>query len=201
MQKTFSGQKRQALAAIALGLSLVFPWPPVSLQRADAAENLVFVSGAFRRSIAVADLEHLAKTGQARGLLADVLRFGRQNPLEIAKLLNQSLSLPVVLVSRLINTKIGEALLQRLAVIVSPLKASQAGLPALRSAMVMGVVDGNGSISAISFLRAYPAQEMKVSIPALMNLLSKASSITDLVRFFSESPLDGLRGDAPAAAP
>jgi hypothetical protein len=42
---------------------------------------------------------------------------------------------------------------------------------------------------------------MEVSIPALMNLLSKASSITELVRFFSESPLDGLRGDAPAAAP
>jgi hypothetical protein len=32
-----------------------------------AAQNLVFVSGAFRRSIPVADLEHLAQTGQARG--------------------------------------------------------------------------------------------------------------------------------------
>ena len=71
----------------------------------------------------------------------------------------------------------------------------------MRSAMVMGVVEGNGSISALSFLRAYPAKEMEVSIPALMNLLSKASSITELVRFFSESPLDGLRGDGPAAAP
>jgi len=71
----------------------------------------------------------------------------------------------------------------------------------MRSAMVLGVVEGNGSISAISFLRAYPAQEMEVSIPALMNLISKTSSITELVRFFSESPLDGLRGDAPAAAP
>ena len=201
MQKASTGRKRQSLIAIALGLSLVAAWPATSQRQAGAAENLVFVSGAFRRSIPVADLEHLAKTGQPRGLLADVLSFSSQNPQEIAKLLNQSVSLPVTLVSRLLNTRIGEAILQRLAVIVFPLKASQAGIPAMRSAMVMGVVEGKGSISALSFLRAYPAQEMEVSIPALMNLLSKASSITELVRFFSESPLDGLRGGAPAAAP
>jgi hypothetical protein len=35
---------------------------------------------------------------------------------------------------------------------------------------------------------------MEVSIPALLNLMSKASSISELVRFFSESPLDGLKG-------
>jgi len=201
MQNAATGRKRQSLVAIALGLSLVVPWAANSVPPAGAAENLVFVSGAFRRSIPVADLEHLAKTGQPRGLLADVLSFSRQNPQEIAKLLNQSVSLPVALVSRLLNTRIGEAILQRLAVIVFPLKASQAGIPALRSAMILGVVNGNGSISALSFLKAYPAQEMEVSIPALMNLISKASSITELVRFFSESPLDGLRGDAPAAAP
>ena len=201
MQNAATGRNRQALVAIALGLSLVAPWPATSLPPAGAAENLVFVSGAFRRSIPVADLEHLAKTGQPRGLLADVLSFSRQNPQEIAKLLNQSLRLPVTLVSRLLNTRIGEAILQRFSVIVFPLKASQAGVPALRSAMVLGVVEGNGSISALSFLRAYPAQEMEVSIPALMTRVRKASSITELVRFFTESPLDGLRGDAPAAAP
>lgn len=201
MQKAQTGRKRQSLLAIALGLSLVSAWHATNLSQAGAAENLVFVSGAFRRSIPVADLEHLAKTGQARGLLADVLSFSSQNPQEISKLLNQSVSLPVTLLSRLLNTRIGEAILQRLAVIVFPLKASQAGIPALRSAMVLGVVEGNGAISALSFLRAYPAREMEVSIPALMNLLSKASSIAELVRFFSESPLDGLRGDTPAAAP
>lgn len=191
---------RRALAATLLGFGLAGALP-IATPRADAAENLVFVSGAFRRSIAVADLEHLAQTGQARGLLADVLSFSRQNPEEIGKLLNQSVALPVTLVSRLLNTRIGEAILQRVAAIVYPLKASQVGIPALRSAMVMGVVNGNGSLSAMSFLRAYPTQELEVSIPALLNLISKASSITELVRFFSESPLDGLRGESPKAAP
>jgi hypothetical protein len=182
--------------AVGLGLGLSSP-------AALAAENLVFVSGAFRRSIAVADLELLARTGEVRGLLIDVLRFSRQDPTEMARLLNHSISLPVTLVSRLLNTRIGEALLERLAQVVFPLRAPGVGLPALRSAVVMGLVNNQGSISAISFLQAYPAQELEVNIPALLAVVQKASSVTELVRFFSESPLDGLRkngGETPSQA-
>jgi hypothetical protein len=181
-------KKRRALVAALLGLGMGLTSPG-----AIAGENLVFVSGAFRRSIAVADLDHLAKTGQATGLIADVLAISRQNPKEVAKLLNQSVSLPITLISRLLNTRIGEAVLQRLAKVIYPLKASQDGVVALRSAVILGLANGNGSINAISFLQAYPVPEMEVSIPALMAMLKKASSIAELVRFFSESPLDGLK--------
>lgn len=186
---------RARLLGPAIGLALCFATPA-----AQAAENVVFVSGAFRRSIPVADLVHLAETGQARGLLSDVLRLTRQDPQTVAKLLNESVNLPLVLVSRLLNTRIGEVLLQRLAKIVFPLNASSVGLPALRSAVVMGIADSDGKgLSALSFLQAYPSQELAVSLPALMGLMSKASSISDLVRFFSDSPLDGLRGDSAAS--
>jgi hypothetical protein len=188
--------KRRRLLAAALGLGLCWSTPA-----AFATQNLVFTSGAFRRSIPVADLEHLATTGEARGLLSDVLRLSRQNPKDVSKLLNESVRLPIVLMSRLLNTRIGEAILARLARILFPLKAPEAGLPALRSAMVLGTYQGQGSLSAISFLRAYPTRELEVSIPALMGLLSKAASIGELVRFFSESPLDGLRGGEAQAAP
>lgn len=170
---------------------------------AQAADNLVFVSGAFRRSIAVSDLELLARTGEARGLLSDVLRFSGQQPADMAKLLNQSISLPVTLVSRLLNTRIGEVLLRRLAQVIYPLKAAEMGLPALRSALVMGLVNGQGSLTPISFLQAYPVRELEVNIPALMAVIQKASSVSELVRFFSESPLDGLRSngtDKPSQA-
>ena len=181
-------KKRRALVAALLGLGMGLTSPG-----AIAGENLVFVSGAFRRSIAVADLDHLAKTGQATGLMADVLAISKQNPKEVAKLLNQSVSLPITLMSRLLNTRIGEAVLQRLAKVIYPLKASQDGVVALRSAVILGLANGNGSINAISFLQAYPVPEIEVSIPALLAILKKASSIAELVRFFSESPLDGLK--------
>jgi len=184
---------RRALLAGALGFALV--GQPLLAPPLQAAENLVFVTGAFRRSIPVDDLEHLATTGQARGLLAEVLAFSRQRPESVAKLLNQSITLPVSLVSRLLHTRIGEAILQRVATVLYPLKAKSVGVPALRAAIVLGTAEGDGSLSAIRFFRAYPTQELQVSVPALLNLMGKASSISELVRFFSESPLDGLRGD------
>jgi hypothetical protein len=187
---------RQRFLAAALGLGLATASPA-----ALAAENVVFISGAFRRSIPVADLEHLAATGQARGLLADVMRFSRQDPAEVARLLKASLSLPVVTVSRLLNTSIGERILERISGIAFPLNARQVGLPALRSAVVLGIADNGGALSPLSFLRAYPSQEMAVSLPALLAVMEKASSVAELVRFFSESPLDlGSREADPAPA-
>ncbi|MBM5810254.1 MAG: alpha/beta hydrolase, partial [Cyanobacteria bacterium M_surface_9_m1_291] len=50
--------KRQRLTAAVLSLGLIGS-SPASI----AAENVVFVTGAFRRSIAVTDLEYLADTG------------------------------------------------------------------------------------------------------------------------------------------
>jgi hypothetical protein len=179
------------ILAASLGISVGFSAPATL-----AAENVVFVSGAFRRSIPVSDLEHLGSTGQARGLLADVMRFSGQKPGEVSKLLNASLSLPVVTVSRLLNTSIGERILERLSAIVFPLSARSVGMPALRSAVVLGISDNGGALSALSFLRSYPSQELAVSLPALLALMQKAGSVADLVRFFSESPLD-IRSDSP----
>ncbi len=179
---------------IGAGLALLTLTPVLPALPIQAAENLVFVTGAFRRSIAVSDLEYLAETGRARGLLADVLALTKQDPGKIAKLLKESITLPITLVSRLLNTRIGEALLSRIGAIIAPLNANNESIPALKSALIMGLVQGNGSLSAISFFKAYPTEEMEISIPALLNLMSKASSISELVRFFSESPLDGLKG-------
>lgn len=198
---------RPNVLGVLLGLSLSTAAP--SLQ---AAEQLVFVSGAFRRSIPVADLDHLAETGQARGLLADVLKIGRQNPEDVARLLNQKVTLPLVLTSRLLSTRIGNAILQRLAGIFAPLNAPSAGVPALRSALIIGIHNGNGTLTPTGFLRAYPTNELAINIPALLSLLGKTNSIAELVRFFSESPLDGLRegneqpatsapGSSPATTP
>ena len=182
--------KRQRLLAAVLGASLLQATPLL------AAENLVFVSGAFRRSIPVVDLDHLASSGEARGLLADVLAFAKQKPAEVAKLLKAELNLPVVLTSRLLNTRIGEAVLARVGQILYPLKAKRAGIPALKAGVINGLVAGDGKLNAVGFLKAYPVDELEVNIPALLAVLQKASSISQLVSYFSESPLDGLRGDS-----
>jgi hypothetical protein len=183
---------RSLAAPLAAGLLLL----PALTPPASAAEQVVFVTGAFRRSIPVADLAHLAETGEARGLLGDVLRLGRQNPAELAKLLNVQIRLPLVLTSRLLNTRIGEAALNRVARIVFPLKAPGVAVPALRAATILGLEKGDGSLSPLGFLQAYPNRDLAVSLPELKIAFNRLNSVTDVVRGFLETDLGGQSGAA-----
>jgi hypothetical protein len=183
--------RRYALAtSSAAAVSLLSVFQPV-----HAAKDVALVSGAFIRSISVADLSYLAETGEARGLLADLLKLSRQDPEDVAKLLNQKLDLPLVLTSRLMSTRIGEVILTRVARIIYPLKvpAPSVSVPAIRAGVINGIQIGDGGLTAIKFLQAYPSEVMEINIPALMAVIEKAESIAGLVQFFSDSPLDGLK--------
>ena len=182
---------RRTLLAWSTGLSLsLFTIGIPSL----AATDVALVSGGFRRSIPVKEFEHLADTGEAIGLLGNLLEFSKQDPEEISNLLNQELSIPLVLTSRLINTRIGEAIIRRVARIIYPIYTPQAevSVPAIRAGIVNGLNQSDG-LTAVGFLKAYPNQVMAVNLPALFAVIEKTESIASLVKFFSDSPLDGLR--------
>jgi hypothetical protein len=183
---------RQIILALgaAIGLSVAS-----ALQPAHAAKDVALVSGAYKRSISVSDLVYLADTGKARGILSDVLRLGKQDPKEVAKLLNQKLDLPLVLTSRLMSTRIGDVIIRRVASIIYPLKVPDpsVSVPAIRAGVINGLQKQEGGLTVMNFLDAYPAEVMEVNIPALMALIEKAESIAGLVKFFSDSPLDGLK--------
>ena len=182
---------RRTLLAWSTGLSLsLFTVGSPSL----AATDVALVSGGFRRSIPVKEFEHLANTGEAIGLLGNLLDISKQNPEEMSKLLNQQLSVPLVLTSRLINTRIGEAIIRRVARIIYPIYTPQAevSVPAIRAGIINGLQQPDG-LTAVGFLKAYPNQVMAVNLPALFAVIEKTESIASLVKFFSDSPLDGLK--------
>ena len=80
--------RRSVLGLVAAtGLSLGCP-PPEAM----AAVDIALVSGGFRRSIPVKEIEHLAETGEPIGLLDDLLAISGQKPEDVAKLLNQKLN-------------------------------------------------------------------------------------------------------------
>ena len=164
-----------------------------------AAKDVALISGAFRRSIPVKDIEHLANTGEARGLLEQLLVLSEQDPENVAKLLNQKLDLPLVLTSRLINTRIGEAIIRRVGQILYPIYTPQPeiSIPALRAGVINGLHNSGDGLTAVDFLKAYPNEVLAVNLPALFSVIDKAQSISGLVQFFSDSPLDGLKEAKP----
>ena len=173
---------RRTLLAWSTGLSLsLFTIGIPSL----AATDVALVSGGFRRSIPGKEFEHLADTGEAIGLLGNLLEFSKQDPEE---------SIPLVLTSRLINTRIGEAIIRRVARIIYPIYTPQAevSVPAIRAGIVNGLNQSDG-LTAVGFLKAYPNQVMAVNLPALFAVIEKTESIASLVKFFADSPLDGLK--------
>ena len=192
---TFSKVRRCSLLALTagLGISLHSVENPV-----HAAKDVALVSGAFRRSIPVKEFEHLAETGEATGLLGNLLDLSGQDPKEVSKLLNQKLTLPLVLTSRLVNTRIGDAIIRRVARIIYPIYTPQpeVSVPAIRAGVINGLQSEEG-LSAVGFLKAYPNQVMAVNLPALFDVIEKAESISGLVKFFSDSPLDGLKEAKP----
>ena len=184
-----------SLLAMAAGFGI--GWSSV-MQPLHAATDVALVSGAFRRSIPVKEFEHLAETGEAIGLLSDLLELSGQDPEEVSQMLNQSLELPLVLSSRLVNTRIGEAILRRAARITYPIYTPepQVSVPAIRAGVISGLQSEDG-LTAVSFLKGYPNAVMAVNLPALFGVIEKAESIAGLVQFFSDSPLDGLKDAQP----
>ena len=186
---------RTSLLGMAAGVGIA--WSS-AMQPLQAATDVALVSGAFRRSIPVKEIEHLAKTGEAIGLLGDLLELSKQEPQEVSQMLNQSLQLPLVLTSRLVNTRIGEAILRRVARIIHPIYTPEpeVSVPAIRAGMISGLQSEDG-LTAVSFLKGYPNAVMAVNLPALFGVIEKAESIAGLVQFFSDSPLDGLKEAQP----
>jgi hypothetical protein len=195
-----SKTRRRRLLALCTGVGVTLTGlGAIASPPSQAAKDVALVSGAFRRSISVADLAYLAETGKPRGLMVDILRLSNQKPEDVAKLLNQELNLPLVLTSRLMSTRIGDVIIRRVARIIYPLMvpAPEVSVPAIRAGVINGLQIGDGGLTAIKFLEAYPAEVMEVNIPALMAVIEKAQSISGLVQFFSESPLDGLKDAQP----
>ena len=186
---------RTSLLGMAAGVGIA--WSS-AMQPLQAATDVALVSGAFRRSIPVKEIEHLAETGEAIGLLGDLLELSKQEPQEVSQMLNQSLQLPLVLTSRLINTRIGEAILRRVARIIHPIYTPEpeVSVPAIRAGVISGLQSEEG-LTAVSFLKGYPNAVMAVNLPALFGVIEKAESIAGLVQFFSDSPLDGLKEAQP----
>ena len=188
-------RRRRCVAAVAaMGLGLGTLGTP-----AIAAEDVALVSGAVRRSIPVKDIEHLANTGEAVGLLKNLLDFSGQKPEDVSELLNKEVTLPLVLTSRLINTRIGEAIIRRVAKILYPISTDKASVsvPAIRAGVINGLHAGDRSLNAVGFLKAYPNRTLAINVPALIAVIEKAESIAGLVNFFSDSPLDGLKESQP----
>ncbi|MBW4472420.1 MAG: alpha/beta hydrolase [Stenomitos rutilans HA7619-LM2] len=138
-----------------------------------AAEKIAVRYGLFEQSLPVADLQQYAETNTVSSSLGFFLRFtSREQQQELRSLLQVKLPIDLVALDRVLNGPIGVNLLKQLATAI--VGGDRAGVQALRAAAVLGI-KAQG-LSILSFLEAYPDQQLKLDLPSTLNVIDASSA-------------------------
>ena len=160
-----------------------------------AAEEIKITYSIFSRTIKVNSLKTFAKEGKSTRQLKRILKATGSPDKEIRKVLNKDFEVPITIASKLIYSEIGNVFLTRLSSIIHPPKANdeRTGMLALRASVVQGINLGNGKINLINFFEGYPTKTVILDVNALSKVMNKVESISELVDFFTDSPLEKIR--------
>lgn len=138
-----------------------------------AAEEIAVRYGLFEQSVSIADLRHYVETQQASVALHDFLRY--LSPAEqkaLQSLLQEKHSVDLVALDRVLNAKVGETFLAQVAQAIE--RRDQAGVQALRSALILGIKPSEG-LSILSVLQAYPSQRLTLNLPQGLRVIQQSS--------------------------
>ena len=138
-----------------------------------AAEKIVVRYGSFEASLPVEDLRTYAKTKKASAQMQDFLRFlSRDDRAMLQEFLQVKIPIDIVAMDKLLDTELGKQVLSTAAQITA--RADNAGIPALRAAMILGSQPPEG-LGPISFLKAYPSENLTIDIPQALKVIKAAN--------------------------
>jgi len=131
----------------------------LSSNSAIAAEQVVLKYRSFRESISVEELSNFAETGELSTSLRLNLALARQDPRQIRQYLTQPVQVNVILLDRVLNSRIGNFVLDEVSQTVHT-PSRQVDRQALRSALVLSA-SGDSNITLIETIQNYPTQGWK----------------------------------------
>ena len=163
--------------------------------KANSAEEIKIVYSIFSRTIEVNSLKTYAEKGSSTKKLKRILRATGSPDKEIRAVLNKDFEIPITIASKLVNSEIGNVFLTRLSSIIHPPIADdeKTGMLALRASIIQGIYKGNGNINLIRFFEGYPTKTVILDVNALSKVMDKVESISELLDFFTNSPLEKIK--------
>jgi len=166
-----------------------------NIPKANAAEEIKITYGIFSRTIKVNSLKTFAKEGKSTKELKRILKATGSPNKKIREVLNKDFEIPITIASKLVYSEVGNIFLTRLSSIIHPPKANdeRTGMLALRSSVIQGINIGNGKINLINFFEGYPTKTVILDVSALSKVMNKVESISELLAFFTNSPLEKIK--------
>ena len=173
-----------------VGYQLIFNIP-----KANTAEEIKITYSLFSRTIKVNSLKTFANEGKSTRKLKKILKATGSPDKEIRKVLNKDFEIPITIASKLLYSEIGNVFLKRLSSIIHPTKADdeRTGMLALRASVIKGIDLGKGKINLIRFFEGYPTKTVILDVKALSKVMNKVESISELLDFFTNSPLEKIK--------
>ena len=163
--------------------------------KAYSAEKIKITYSIFSRTIKVNSLKTFAKEGKSTRQLKKILKATGSSDKEIRSVLNKDFEVPITIASKLVYSEVGKIFLTRLSSIIHPPRATdeRTGMLALRASVIQGINKGNGKLNLINFFEGYPTKTVILDVNALSKVMNKVESISELLTFFSNSPLEKIK--------
>ena len=167
----------------------------LNVPKVIAAEEIKITYSIFSRTIKVNSLKTFAEEGKSTRNLKRILKATGSPDKEIRKVLNKDFEVPITIASKLVYSEIGNVFLTRLSSIIHPPRATdeRTGTLALRASVIQGIKIGNGKINLINFFEGYPTKTVILDVSALSKVMNKVESISELLTFFTNSPLEKIK--------
>ena len=165
------------------------------IPQANAAEEIKITYSLFSRTIKVNSLKNFAKEGISTKKLKSILKSTGSPDKKIRSVLNKDFEIPITIASKLVYSEIGNVFLTRLSSIIHPPRADdeRTGMLALRASVIQGINIGNGKINLINFFEGYPTKTVILDVKALSKVMNKVESLSELLDFFTNSPLEKIK--------
>ena len=165
------------------------------IPKTNAAEEIKIIYSIFSRTIKVNSLKEFAKEGNSTKDLRKILKATKSPDKNIRSILNKDFEVPITIASKLIYSEIGNVFLTRLSSIIHPPRADdeRTGKLALRASVIQGIKMGNGKINLIKFFEGYPTKTVILDVNALSKVMNKVQTISELLDFFTNSPLEKIK--------
>ncbi len=166
-----------------------------NVPKAYTAEEIKITYSIFSRTIKVSSLKTFAKEGKSTRQLKRILKATGSPDKKVRTILNKDFEVPITIASKLVYSEIGNVFLTRLSSIIHPPRATdeRTGMLALRASVIQGISIGNGKINLINFFEGYPTKTVILDVSALSKVMNKVESISELLTFFTNSPLEKIK--------
>ena len=139
-----------------------------------AAEKVTVRYGLFEQSIPVADIRNYGEKQKVSSDLQSFLDYlSAKEKEKFQEALQVKMSLDIVALDKLINTGMGKQILSFASGAIA--RRDQASTQALRSAIIIGAKSPEG-LGLISFLEAYPSNQLVVDVSKISKLVGLANS-------------------------